>query len=265
MVLPINHISSGFLKPLREKRPKNSTPRCNNFLLPVLFYFIFFTVTTFVKKLFIMKLLIIGATGGTGTQVVQQALQQGITVTAFVRRPGKLKITHTNLKVVQGNVLQQSSINKIIVGHDAVICCLGAPATKAGNLRSAGTKNIINAMQQNEVSRLICQTSLGFGDSEIVLRNTPWFFKKIIVPYLLKSTFADHLLQENFIQQSKLNWTIVRPGTMTNGKFTGNYQHGFSYSDEKLKVKISRADVADFLIQQVSSTQYQKKVTGISY
>jgi putative NADH-flavin reductase len=207
-----------------------------------------------------MKLLIIGATGGTGTQVVKQALQQGFTVTAFVRRPEKLKITHTNLKVVQGNVLQQSSISKIMV-----ICCLGAPATKAGNLRSAGTKNIINAMQQNGVSRLICQTSLGFGDSETVLRNTPWFFKKIIVPYLLKQTFADHLLQENCIQQSNLNWTIVRPGTMTNGKFTGTYRHGFLYSDEKLKVKISRADVADFLIQQVASTQYQKKVTGISY
>jgi putative NADH-flavin reductase len=212
-----------------------------------------------------MKLLIIGATGGTGKQVVQQALQQGFTVTAFVRTPLKLNITHPNLNVVQGNVLQQSSISKIVGGHNAVICCLGAPAAKAGNLRSAGTKNIISAMQQNGVSRLICQTSLGFGDSEIVLRNTPWFFKKIIVPYLLKKTFADHLLQEIYIQQSSLNWTIVRPGTMTNGKTIGTYRHGFLYSDEKLKVKISRADVASFLIQQVTSPLYQKKVTGISY
>jgi putative NADH-flavin reductase len=212
-----------------------------------------------------MKILVFGATGGTGTQVVQQALDKGFEVTAFVRNPEKLKISNASLKVVQGDVLQQTSIDKIIGGHDAVICCLGAPAAKAGQLRSDGTKNIINAMQQNGVQRLICQTSLGFGDSEIVLNYTPFVFRKIIAPYLLKKTFADHLLQETFVKQSNLNWTIVRPGTMTNGKFTCNYKHGFSYADSSLKIKISRADVADFLIKQISSNQYQNKETGISY
>ena len=212
-----------------------------------------------------MKILVFGATGGTGIQVVQQALDKSFEVTAFVRNPNKLKISNANLKVVQGDVLQQSSIDKIIAEHDAVICCIGAPATKTGQLRSSGTKNIINSMQKNGVQRFICQTSLGFGDSEIVLQYTPFVFRKIVVPYLLKKAFEDHLLQEIFVKQSNLNWTIVRPGTMTNGKFTGNYKHGFQYSDNKLKVKVSRADVADFLIKQISSNQYQNKVTGISY
>jgi putative NADH-flavin reductase len=212
-----------------------------------------------------MKILVFGATGGTGTQVVKQALNKDLEVTAFVRNPAKLKILNVKLKVVHGDVLEQSSIDKVIGGHDAVICCLGAPATKAGQLRSDGTKNIINSMQQKGVPRLICQTSLGFDDSEPVLNHTAFFFRKIIVPYLLKKTFADHLLQENFIKQSNLNWTIVRPGTMTDGKFTGEYKHGFSYSDNSLKVKISRADVADFLIKQVFSNQYQNKLTGVSY
>jgi putative NADH-flavin reductase len=212
-----------------------------------------------------MKILVFGATGGTGIKVVQQALDKGYEVTAFVRNPEKLKISNTRLRVVQGDVLQRRSIDKIIGGHDVIICCLGAPAAKAGQLRSDGTKNIINSMQHHGISRLICQTSLGFGDSEAVLNHTSFFFKKIIVPYLLRKTFADHLLQETFIKESGLNWTIVRPGTMTNGKFTGNYKHGFSYSDKTLKVKVSRADVSDFLIKQISSNQYQNKVTGISY
>jgi putative NADH-flavin reductase len=212
-----------------------------------------------------MKILVFGATGGTGTQVVQQAIDKGFEVTAFVRNPEKLKIANPNLKVEQGNVWEQSSIDKIMAGHDIVICCLGTPATKAGQLRSIGTQNIIQSMRENGVQRLIVQTSLGFGDSETVLNYTPFFFRKIIVPYLLKKTFDDHLLQETSIKQSELIWTIVRPGTMTNKKFTGNYRHGFSYADNTLKVKISRADVADFLIKQISSNQYQNKVTGVSY
>ncbi len=212
-----------------------------------------------------MKILVFGATGGTGIQVVQQALDKGLEVTAFVRNPDKLKIFNKNLKVVEGDVLQQNTIDKIIAGHDVVICCLGAPAVKAGQLRSNGTKNIINSMQKNGVQRLICQTSLGFGDSESVLKYTPLVFRKIIVPYLLRKTFDDHLLQETFVKQSELTWTIVRPGTLTNGKFTGNYKHGFSYDDHTLKVKVSRPDVADFLLKQIFSNQNQNKVTGISY
>jgi putative NADH-flavin reductase len=212
-----------------------------------------------------MKILVFGATGGTGMQVVQQALAKGFEITAFVRNTGKLKIVNDNLKIVKGDVLEQNSIDKIIAGHDAVICCLGAPATKAGQLRSTGTKNIINSMQKNGLQRLICQTSLGFGDSEIVLKYTPFIFRRIIVPYLLKKTFDDHLLQETFVKQSGLTWTIVRPGTLTNEKYTGNYKHDFSYFDYTLKVKVSRPDVADFLLKQICSTQNHNKVTGISY
>jgi putative NADH-flavin reductase len=212
-----------------------------------------------------MKILVIGATGGTGSLVVKRALDKGYDVTAFVRNPGKLKIASANLKLVSGNVLEQGTLDKIMTGHDAVICCLGAPANKAGQLRSRGTQNIVNSMQQNGVSRLICQTSMGYADSEIVLRHTPFIFRNIFVPWLLRKTFDDHLLQEVFIKQSKLTWTIVRPGIMTNGHFTGVYRHGFAYDDSKLKVKISRADVADFLVQQTWSKNYHNKVTGISY
>ena len=212
-----------------------------------------------------MKVIVFGATGGTGNLVVQQALENGFDVTAFVRNPAQLKIKNAKLKIVQGDVLQQNSIDSIMQEYDAVICCLGTPATKAEQLRSIGTRNIINAMTKFGVSRLICQTSLGYGDSKFVLDFTPFVFRKIIVPFLLKKTFEDHLLQESFIKQSNLNWTIVRAGSLTNGKGTGNYKKEFEYTDSSLKVKISRADVAHFLTATLTNQNSYNKVVGISY
>lgn len=120
-------------------------------------------------------------------------------------------------------------------------------------------------MKKANVNRLICQTSLGYDDSIEVLNCTSFIFKKIIVPYILKATFKEHHLQEIAIKQSGLNWTIVRPGNLTNGKKTENYKSNFSYSYPTLKVKISRADVAHLLIKQLSSSENHPKIIGISY
>jgi putative NADH-flavin reductase len=212
-----------------------------------------------------MKLLLLGATGGTGSLVLEQALKQGHHVTAFVRNPSKICHKNPALTIVQGNVMDLSSVENAMKGQEAVICCIGTPAHKPGNLRSEGTKNIIRAMEKTGVKRFICQTSLGYGESTPVLKQTSFVFKKMIVPLLLKKTFADHYLQEEFIRQTDLNWTIVRAGSLTNGKPTGSYQHGFSYNDKAIKVKVARGDVADFLIQQISVATYLKHATGISY
>jgi putative NADH-flavin reductase len=211
-----------------------------------------------------MKILLFGATGGTGRQVLTQALQQGHSVTAIVRDPSKITVSNPNLNIIQGDVLATIP-EEAFTKQEAVICCLGTPANKAGTLRSQGTKNIIRAMKQAHVNRFICQSSLGFDDSVAVLNCTSFLFKKIIVPYVLKTTFKEHQLQEEAIKQSDLNWTIVRPGSLTNGKKTGNYKYGFPWSDTTLKVKISRADVADLLLKQISAAENSKKVIGISY
>jgi putative NADH-flavin reductase len=212
-----------------------------------------------------MKLLIFGATGGTGKLVVQQALSNGHEVTAFVRNPEKLTLSDTGLRIVKGDILQPATIDSVMPGHDAVICCIGVPANKAFTLRSEGTKNIISAMKKHGVTRFICQTSLGYDDSEMILNNTPFIFRKIIVPFLLKPTFAEHSKQESYIKDSDLNWTIVRPGTMVNSALTGKYKHGFDYADKSVKVKIARADVAHFMLEQLSNKTYNKKAAGISY
>ena len=212
-----------------------------------------------------MKISVFGATGKTGKLVVQQALNNAFEVTAFVRDPSKMIMTHRNLNIVQGDVMITATIDAVMQGHDAVICCLGLPATKPGLLRSQGTQNIIDSMKKFGVKRFICQASLGYADSEKLLVNTPFVFRKVIVPLLLKKTFEEHALQENIIKQTDLNWTIARPGSMTNGKFTGHYKSGFSSDDTSVKVKISRADTAHFMVQQLNNNDNIRKAVGISY
>lgn len=207
------------------------------------------------------RILIFGATGGTGKELVKQALTKGYEVSAFVRNPDKLDITDEKLSFIKGNVLNYEEVDSSIKDHTAVFCCLGMPSSDRTKLRTEGTSNILKAMAANGSKRFICQTSLGFGDSKEVL---PWHMKYLIVPFILKSAFEDHESQEMLIESSNMDWTIVRPGNMTNGKKTGNYKYGF-LPTEKIKLKVSRADVADFMLGQLDNNQYLYKKVGISY
>ncbi len=208
-----------------------------------------------------MRITVIGASGGTGEQVVRQALEQGHLVSAFSRNPAKLGIEHPNLKLVPGDALQLAAVEQAIKGSDAVICTLGTPASDKSKLRTEGTKRIIQAMQSQGVKRLICLSSLGFGDSRPMM---PFVLKYFIVPFILKHVMADHESQEAAIQQSELNWTIVRPGYLGDGPATGAYKYGFPY-DKSVKIKkITRADVAHFMLRQLQDDTYHKKTVGIS-
>jgi len=207
------------------------------------------------------RIIIFGATGGTGQELIKQALENGNKVTAFARTPEKLKISHNNLKVIQGDVLNYNNVFKSLDNQEVVFCNLGMPASDKSTLRKDGTANIVKAMEDKGINKLICQTSLGFADSKAVL---PWWMKYIIVPFILKNAFKDHELQESVIEKSNLDWTIVRPGNMTNGKLTKTYKHGFDPS-EKIKLKVSRADVAHFMLNQINNIEYLRKKVGISY
>jgi putative NADH-flavin reductase len=207
-----------------------------------------------------MRLIIFGSTGSVGRLLVEQALQDNHLVTAFLRDPAKLTISHSNLKVVQGDVLDYQSVEKAVKNQEVVICTLGA-GTK-GNVRAAGTKNIIRAMENTGVKRLICQSTLGIGDSR---GNLNFFWKYIMFGMLLKQAYKDHELQEKYVTQSKLDWIIVRPAAFTDGQRTGNYRHGFGANEPGLTLKISRADVADFIMNQVNKDTYLRKSPGQSY
>ena len=207
-----------------------------------------------------MRIIIFGGTGSVGQLLVQQAIAEDYLVTAFVRNPAKVSFKHQNLILAQGDVMDASSVDKAIPGHDVVFCVLGAGSK--GIIRAEGTRNIIRAMEKSGVKRLICQSSLGVGDSQ---GNLNFFWRHIMFGILLRKAYADHEQQEKYVMESNLNWTITRPAAFTDGPRTQNYRHGFDANAKGITLKISRADVADFLLRQVTSNTYLKKTPGQSY
>lgn len=207
-----------------------------------------------------MKVLVFGATGTVGRELVRQALEMGHTVTAFARDPSKLEIKHPSLEIIEGDVMDSALVDRAVAGHDAVLVALGA-GTK-GQVRSTGTCNIIQAMQRNGVRRLVCLSTLGVGDSRAHLN---FYWKYIMFGMLLRAAFADHVSQEEHVIRSGLDWTIVRPAAYTDGERTGNYRHGFPATAKGLKLKISRADVADFVLTQLADNSYVHMTPGVSY
>jgi len=209
-----------------------------------------------------LKLLIFGATGGTGRHLVTQALAQGHHVTAFARNPSRLAIHHPQLRVVQGDVLVYADVLAAMVGQQVVFCALGTPSSQKDTLRSTGTRHILQAMQQVGIVRLICLTTLGIGDSKAAL---PFLYKYLLVPFLLRHAFADSETQEHYIRQSPVAWTIARPGELTDGPRTGVYQQGFAATTKGLRIKIARADVADFMLRQLHEPAYLQQAVSLSY
>jgi len=207
-----------------------------------------------------MKVLIFGATGTVGRKLVKQALEVGHTVTAFARDPSKLEIKHPSLEIIEGDVMDSALVDRVVAGHDAVLVALGAGAK--GQVRSTGTRNIIQAMQRTGVRRLVCLSTLGVGDSRVHLN---FYWKYIMFGMLLRTAFADHVSQEEHVIRSGLDWTIVRPAAYTDGERTGNYRHGFPATAKALKLKISRADVADFVLTQLTDNSYVHMTPGVSY
>lgn len=206
-----------------------------------------------------MKLLIFGATGSVGIQLVKQALEQGHLVTAFTRSPGKLSsLAHSHLNIFKGDILDGQSVDEAVMGHDCVLCVIGDG--NKGNVRAVGTRNIINSMKKAGVKRLICETTLGLGDSRGNL-NLLW---KVIFGVSLRKAFKDHEQQEKQVFDSELEFTIIRPSAFTDGERTGNYKVGFDAKTKGLSLKIARADVADFMLKQVSDKRYIGKPVSIS-
>jgi putative NADH-flavin reductase len=209
-----------------------------------------------------MKIVIFGATGTVGRQVVQQALDQGYTVTAFARNLAKLNLQHSQLSFAQGDVMDSEAVESAISGQDAVICVLGSGKKLTGTIRSGGTQQIIQAMEKVGVRRLICQSTLGAGDS---WGNLDFYWKYIMFGFILRKVFADHERQEALVRNSNLDWTIVRPGAFIDGPLTGKYRHSFPGTDRNITLKISRADVADFILKQLSDQSSLYQTPSLSY
>ena len=209
-----------------------------------------------------MKLLIIGGTGKTGRKLIDQGLAQGHEITAVVRKPKKLKIDAPYLRIVKGDVLIPESIESSFQGQDAVLSALGHKRFFIKTtILSRGTKNIIATMNKNHLKRFICITSLGINDSRFKLGL---YYTLFTIPVILFFYFLDKSKQEKLIMRSGLDWTIVRPGQLTNGKIRTNYRHDVKAGHYLLTKMISRASVAHFMLKNLNSNTYLHKAVGVT-
>lgn len=204
-----------------------------------------------------MKIIVFGATGGVGQSVVKQAVERGFEVTAFVRTPAKLKVTHDNLTVVEGDAFNPGEVSAAIAGHDAVVSCLASNQgmNKSTDLQEM-VKNITAGMQKYGVKRIVYTASAGI-DKEL-----PGISGKLMMR-VLKNALIDHRAAVDIIEAHGLNYTIVRPMGLTNDSFTGEYRESLTAVPEKSKT-IPRADVAHFILKTLIDAQYENTSIGIA-
>ncbi len=209
-----------------------------------------------------MNVLVVGASRGTGALCVQAALDRGYDVTAFSRSPHKLPISHERLSRVAGSFHDPEAVNRAAAGHDAVIVTASGTSLKAfkenPKFFSEGTANVIAAMKRAGSRRLVILSALGVGDSRVLM---PWILDKLMISFLLKTPFEDHGRQEALVMQSGLQWIIARPGRLTNGPARKKYQKKSAM--ESVPRSISRADVADFLVESCASGDWLGKAVQI--
>ena len=210
-----------------------------------------------------MKVVVFGSTGGTGREIVRQALELGQEVTAFARHAQALGISHERLRTVEGDALRQVSVDAAIEGQDTVLSALGTRSLfKHVTLFSQSAELIVRSMESRGVRRLIVESSLGVGDSrgQLGLLGT-W----IAVPIFLARIYADKERQESIITGSQLDWTIVRPAMLTNGPLTGNCRTWSGKAPTPPASRISRADVAHLMLSILTKTEAYHHAINCSY
>ena len=208
-----------------------------------------------------MKVIVFGATGNIGRLAVERMLKGEHEVTAFARRPEKIGIKHPNLILRAGDAMNAAAVADAVKGHEAAVITIGAGMNRKSTIRSQGTMNVIEAMHQHGVRRLICQSTLGAHES---WSNLNFFWKRIMFGLILRRVFLDHELQEKLVRASGLDWTIVRPSAFEDGPAKGAFKEGFGPSERKLKLTIRREDIAAFLTRQLGDLTYLHRAVAIS-
>jgi putative NADH-flavin reductase len=208
-----------------------------------------------------VKVLIIGATGGTGRILLEKALDQGHEVTALARNPSAVAPRDYRPRVLRGNALDPDEVEAAVSGQDAVLSALGTRSTKPTTLFSASTANLVGAMKKHGVRRLVCLTGVGAGDSK---GHGGFLYDRLFLPFVLRNQYEDKDRQEEIIRRSGLEWVIVRPARLTNESAKGEYQV-FLSGDSYRATTISREDVAAFMLAQLSEDRYVHQTPVISY
>jgi putative NADH-flavin reductase len=209
------------------------------------------------------NIIVFGASGGTGQEVVEQALEAGHHVTVLLRHPDKFSIRHEHLRIIQGDVLQPKTFENLFFGVDVVISCLGSRNRKPTTVYSEGMTNILTGMQKVDVTRIICLSA-----GAVVVPPNASFIMKFIIKYILqklfKYSYADMLKMETILKHSDVNWTVIRPPRLLNGDKTGVYRTIINESLPHMS-SLKRADLADYIIHHLDDEKTFKNRVEISY
>ena len=193
-----------------------------------------------------MRIVVFGATGKTGRQVVTTALERGHQVTAFGRSVERLDVSDDAMRVHKGNVFDAKSVSDAVAGHDAAVVCLGSTGLRDKTTLAAGTKVIVDAVVENEPDRLVVLSAAGVDES---WKQIPWS-SRLLFRTMLRNVRADHHAQEAIVRKSPLDWTIVRAAVLKDDPAAGTY----TATNSGKTTKINRADVAACLVDQLDET-----------
>jgi putative NADH-flavin reductase len=207
-----------------------------------------------------MRLLILGATGSTGSQLLDRALAEGHAVTAFARRPSALARYGSRIRVLQGDIANASSVNRAIPGQDAVLSAVGSPSLRSNTVLSDGIRHVLAAMKDHGVPHLLAMSALGVGETTGQLGPV---YNLVLIPLLLRNTFLEKERMEAYIKAADVDWTIVRPGALTNGPARGRYRTALPDSRPPRFPRISRADVAAFMLAEVHQRRFVRQAVGL--
>lgn len=208
-----------------------------------------------------MKLVVFGAGGGTGRSAVEQAVELGYEVTAFVRRGSPVPAQSNQVRVVEGDAFDSEDVDRAVRGADSVLSILGARPWRFNEVCSRGTANIIAAMTAHGARRLVVLSSLGVAESQ---QQLGWFARKVMIPLLLERELADKERMERAVRGSGLDWVIVRLGTsvLTNGPARSQWRVSV---DQLIQSRaLSRSDLARFCLTQLVSDAYLRRAPLIA-
>ncbi len=203
-----------------------------------------------------------GATGKTGRRVLDRAVAMGFDVHALVRDPGKLTASRSHLSIVTGDVLDPEAVARTVAGTSAVLSLFGQVNDSPATLQTDGTRNIIEAMDRHDVKRLVTLSGGGLRAAQ----DKPGAADKFI--QLLLKTMAGHVLTDaqghlRVLQASDTAWTVVRGPRLTERPGKGSYRVG--WVGVNASTQISRDDLADFILTQVSDRSFVREMPFVSW
>jgi uncharacterized protein YbjT (DUF2867 family) len=205
-----------------------------------------------------MKILILGATGATGKHLLEKALAAGHEVTALVRDPKKLTVTHPKLRVIEGQVSKEDDVVRAVRGQDAVLSTLG-PRDNKDPICATAAPIVAAAMKAEGVKRIVWLSASGVGDSKPALVAASFVFGYIIMPLFLKTPYANHARAEEALRATDLEWTVLRPVQLVD-KLTGKPVVATPPDQKPASLKIAREDVAAFMLVELEKNAHVREM-----